>query len=60
MGGNRGDGSCNNSLGEVSTETGVDEIAKTHIIESSKKDSDLKRSSALPRVRNCKSRYLLP
>lgn len=60
MRGNRGDGSCNDSLDEVLTEVGVDEMAKTYSIESSKKDSDLKRSSAMPRVRNCRFGYLLP
>ena len=60
MCGDGGDGSCNNSLGEVSTKIGVKEISKTHSIESSKKDSDLKSSLAMPRIRNCQSWYPLP
>lgn len=60
MRGDCGDGSCNNSLDEVSTEIGVDEIPETHSIESSKKDGDLKRSSAMPHVQNWEPCYLLP
>lgn len=59
MRGDCGNGSCNNSLDEVSTEVDVDQIAKTHSIESSKKDSDLKRSSAMPCVRNWKLEILV-